>query len=197
MIDYNILSESVKYYNSKGFRRIESPWTVSEAASKITAPEGVIINKLQHNGKCLVASGEQSFLYLMIKGFLSPGRYQTITPCFRDDSFDTMHSKYFMKNELIITDNIDNSGEEIAHIALEFVKLYLPEAKIMTMLADGERGRTYDIVWYNHRGEGYEIGSYGYRSHNNLRWIYGTGIAEPRLSSVMSIRNGIPSSGNT
>ncbi len=30
MIDYEIIDSSIKYYESKGFTRIEAPWTVSE-----------------------------------------------------------------------------------------------------------------------------------------------------------------------
>ena len=30
MIDYNLLNESLEYYNSNGFTRIESPWSVAK-----------------------------------------------------------------------------------------------------------------------------------------------------------------------
>ena len=40
----------------------------------------------------------------------------------------------------------------------------------------------YDIVL-----NGIEVGSYGIRQHENLRWIYGTGIAEPRFSTALKI----------
>jgi hypothetical protein len=44
---------------------------------------------------------------------------------------------------------------------------------------------------------GIELGSYGIRSCDFLDWVYGTGVAEPRLSSIMGkygITNGIPPS---
>src|SRR5689334_13945355 len=103
MVDYSILAKSVGYYEVCGFKRIEAPWTVSEAVNNITKPADRMNMQLKHNNKCLVASGEQSFLYLYLKNFLPAGRFQTITPCFRYEEFDFLHSKYFIKNELIAT----------------------------------------------------------------------------------------------
>ena len=51
--------------------------------------------------KNLIASGEQGFLYLGLKEYLAPGKYVTLTPCFRNESYDLTHSKNFMKVELI------------------------------------------------------------------------------------------------
>ncbi len=31
MIDYKLLAKSIDYYESFGFKRVESPWTVTEA----------------------------------------------------------------------------------------------------------------------------------------------------------------------
>ena len=108
MIDFGLLNKSIDYYESRGFKRIETPWTVTEKVDNITKPEDRIHFQLKHNDKCLVASGEQSFLYLMIKGFIPDGKFQTITPCFRYEPFDMYHTKYFMKNELIITDDVSD-----------------------------------------------------------------------------------------
>lgn len=107
MIDYKILNESIEYYESKDFQRIEAPWTVSEYIDNITKPEGRQSFQFKHNDKCFVASGEQSFLYLYLKGFLPLGKYQCVTPCLRFESFDYLHSKYFIKNELIQTDVVN------------------------------------------------------------------------------------------
>jgi hypothetical protein len=38
MIDYKLISESIDYYENGGFKRIESPWTVSEYIDNITKP---------------------------------------------------------------------------------------------------------------------------------------------------------------
>ena len=64
MIDYGLIDKSIKYYEKKGFQRIESPWTVTQAISDITKSKGVRDFRLANTEKVLVASAEQSFLYL-------------------------------------------------------------------------------------------------------------------------------------
>lgn len=182
MINYKLISDSIDYYESCGFVRIESPWTVSEYVDNITKPKDRISFQLKHNNKCLVASGEQSFLYLYLKDFLPKGQFQTTTPCFRFESFDYSHTKYFIKNELIKTDKVNiNELDKIMEFCLTFYKKYLPESHTIVT----EVG--YDIV-YN----GQELGSYGIRECEYLKWIYATGCAEPRLSKIINLyRDGI------
>lgn len=176
MIDYNKLANSEKYYSNLGYKRIEVPWTVSENIDDITKPVDRIHYQLKHNNKCLIGSGEVGFLYLYCKDYLPIGRYQTITPCWRDEPYDGMHAKCFMKNELIITDDVsEKSLQKIIDDAQKFFNQYLKTKVIKTDIG-------YDIV--SEEGE-YELGSYGIRNCEYLRWVYGTGCAEPRLSRVL------------
>ena len=178
MIDYKLLDESIKHYEENGFQRIESPWTVSERVDNITKPANKISFQLKHNNKCLVASGEQSFLYLYLKNFLPKGQYQTITPCYRYESFDFLHTKYFMKNELIKTDVVDELQlTKIVDTALSFYCKYFPDGLKVVKTDIG-----FDIEI-----EGKELGSYGIRSCEFLDWIYATGCAEPRTSSLIKL----------
>lgn len=181
MIDYSILAASTEYYTSKGFKRIESPWTVTQAVSEITKPKGAKEFALVHDdGKVLVASAEQSFLYLYLKGFLPKGQFQSITPCFRSEPFDQLHTKYFMKNELIETENVNEERlMEIIIIAKDFFSRYFPE-KDLKITGNGITGGAYDIEY-----KGIELGSYGIRSCDYLEWIYATGVAEPRVSATL------------
>lgn len=185
MIDYKILFESVKHYENLGFTRIETPWMVPECIDDLTKPKDKRHFKLEHNKKCLVASGEQSFLYLYMKGFLPKGKFQTITPCFRDEYVDEIHGKYFMKNELIITDDISgNSLHKIVTNAGDFFKQYIDSKYLFYIETDDGL----DIVY--HKGDiKIELGSYGIRKCNFLTWIYGTGCAEPRLSNLINMIN--------
>jgi len=181
MIDYQIITDSINYYEAEGFKRIESPWTVSKYVDDLTKPKGVTSFELKHNDKCLVASGEQSFLYLYLKDYLPLGQFQTVTPCWRYENFDYTHSKYFIKNELIKTDKVDtDSLEEIVEICVKFYNQYLPVDVVKT-----EGG--FDIEW-----AGNELGSYGIRTCPYLKWIYATGVAEPRLSKIINLyKNGL------
>ena len=67
MIDYKNLANSAEFYRQKGYTPIEVPWTVSEYVDDITKPIDRIHYRLEHNSKCLIASGEQGFLYLYLK----------------------------------------------------------------------------------------------------------------------------------
>lgn len=89
LISYDVLNDAVNFYSHYEYRRIEVPWWATTDIVNITKPPHVSeenLYKLSLNKKCLVASGEQSFLYLINKGQLPPGKYQTITPCFRNES---------------------------------------------------------------------------------------------------------------
>ena len=103
MINYHIISDSLSYYKSHGYKLIDVPWAVPEHIMEITAlPEHRYKdNKLNYIDGCLVASAEQSFLHMIESGQLEQGTYCTITPCFRDDKIDKWHDQYFMKVELI------------------------------------------------------------------------------------------------
>lgn len=178
MIDYARLDRSLNFYEDRGFKRIELPWTVTRATSEITKPEGKQEWEIIGKNKVLVASGEQGFLYLYLKGFLPKGRFQGITPCFREEPFDQTHTKYFIKNELIITDEVNNKSlVDIINVAKEF---YESELGTSVDLVKTEQGFDLEV-------NGIELGSYGIRSCEYLDWIYGTGVAEPRFSTIKSI----------
>ena len=178
MIDYKILNDSILYYENLGFKRVEAPWTVSSKVDDITRPAEAVKFQLKHNNKCLVASGEQSFLYLYLKNFLPKGQYQTVTPCFRFEEFDFLHTKYFMKNELIKTDDI--STRALVRIVEECVQFYQPlfNKDLDVMKTD---------IGFDIEVDGKELGSYGIRSCEFLEWIYATGCAEPRTSNLIKL----------
>ena len=183
MIDYGRLDGSLRFYESNGFKRIESPWTVTKDVSDITKPPGGKDWEIMGKDKVLVASGEQSFLYLYLKGFLPKGRYQTVTPCFREEPFDRTHTKYFIKNELMITDDVsEESLKFVINICKQF---YETELETIVDIIETKDGFDLEV-------SGIEIGSYGIRSCEYLKWIYGTGLAEPRMTFIKNtLKNGI------
>ena len=177
MIDYNKIAASIEHYGSYGFKRIESPWTVTKAIADITRPIECNNFTIEEKKKVLVASGEQSFLYLYNKGFLPKGRFQTVTPCFRDEPFDAFHTKYFIKNELIVTDSVGMDFLcKVVNLAEHFFRTYIKNGIVILQTSE----TSYDITY-----EGIELGSYGIRKCDYLEWIYGTGIAEPRLTRTL------------
>lgn len=182
MIDYKLINDSIVYYEDIGFKRIETPWLVTEAVDSITRPKEVEPFVVQAKKKNLIASGEQGFLYLYLKEYLPKGSFQTTTPCFRNDSFDFTHSKYFIKNELIKTDKVDKYSLEIlvANAECFFNTLFPIKTHVLTT-DDG-----FDIML-----DDVELGSYGIRECEFLKWIYGTACAEPRTSKLIKLYNGL------
>ena len=194
MIDYKNLADSVEFYRQKGYTPIEVPWTVTEYVDDITKPADRVHYQLRHNGKCLVASGEQGFLYLYLKDYLPLGRFQTITSCFRDEPYDLFHEKCFMKNELIITDKVDENhlGSIIDDAREFFCGTIGCTHDYVEVVKTDLNGLSYDINYVRRNASGdsdgdVELGSYGIRRTEFLTWIYGTGCAEPRLSKCKQL----------
>ncbi len=180
MINYDYIHKSINFYEEHGFKRVESPWTVTSAISNITKPMFATDFSIVEKNKVLVASGEQSFLYLFLKGFLPNGSYQTVTPCFRNELFDEWHTKYFIKNELIKTDDVTQKQLTlIIELARDFFESIIEDDVDVIKTSEN----SFDLSYKN-----VELGSYGIRECSFLTWIYGTGVAEPRLSSVMRLK---------
>lgn len=173
-IDYALIGSAVAFYSARGYKYIEVPWMVSAEAFDITCPPGV--RTFDTYAGRLVASGEQSFLHMLTQKQLPPGRYQCVTPCFRDEpQYDALRKMYFLKVELIDTESLDH--EALLRDALAFFSQHLPVRE------EDMRDGTKDIVTVT---GGIELGSYGTRRHElSGPWSYGTGCAEPRLSSCL------------
>jgi hypothetical protein len=172
------------------------PWLVPDEIINITKPPHVHPHTVIKNGKKknFVGSAEQSFLYLINKKFLLPGRYQAITPCMRDDDFGLYHTKYFMKNELIYfgDDVTVENVEPLMKTAYNFFLYYVSRALINSQnhsetieAKDILKIVTTSVESWDIELAGVEIGSYGYRTCPFANWVYGTGVALPRLTRIL------------
>lgn len=140
-----------------------SAFTFAGTPHRVTIP-GNVIRTYE-----LVGSAEQSFIQMIFDGTLPPGRYQTVTPCFRSDAQDELHESHFIKLELIDTAN-SSSWPDIASIAQDFFSI--PTSIV------GISDKQCDIV-----SADIELGSYGCRRmFKDVFFAYGTGVAEPRYS---------------
>lgn len=178
-IDYNLLATAKEFYNKRGFTYIEVPYMVEQKYSNITAP----INKSFgiRVGKRLVGSAEQGFLQLAFHKEIAPYvRFQSITPCFRKDKVDESHSQWFMKLELFYyglnpIDPIFDLEMEKNYFIESALALFSSLTKNNVSTISTKDGTDIEL-------EGTEIGSYGVRCHENVTWVYGTGIALPRFT---------------
>lgn len=183
MIDYTKIARAMNFYEEQKFLPLETPWLASLEATQATCPVG----KRDFNtfAGSLVASGEQSFIELQLQKQIKPGKYVTCTPCFRDDIFDTYHHVWFLKVELIKilkTSKEYNKTEKEKEISamVKYANEFFQQYTKTTL--EKKENLQIDII---DASTGIELGSYGYRYYKNNNWIYGTGLAEPRLSQVL------------
>jgi aspartyl/asparaginyl-tRNA synthetase len=175
-IDYKKILSAIDHYSLAGYSEIEAPWIVKyESYATTKLPQS---RDFYTVGGYLNASGEQSFIEMMRNGTQLTKNF-CITPCFRNEEIlDDIHHTYFLKLELIDTNvSIENLQTMIDHAVAYFTK-YLP----LQILQTDTKGVAFDIIdSKNH----IELGSYGIRRTKDFSWIYGTGVALPRLDTVI------------
>jgi hypothetical protein len=182
MISTRIIHEAIHYYDAVGYIPIDVPLTIDPDISAAARPPGRI--DLPYLDKVYPASAEQSFLQLIREGTLKPtdfskpgaiyrGRYQAITPCYRDEPvLDELHHKIFLKVELIVVGV--NDAQKLIKSARSFFNYLGIDTGIKS-----EKDHL-DLV-----AGGVELGSYGTRVFEGIPYVYGTGVAEPRTSFVL------------
>ena len=177
MINWHLFSEAIHSYTNQGYQLIDVPWLVDKQSINITLPSGKSNFTVNGCGETnqLIGSAEQSFIYLVLQGKLLPGKYQALTPCFRDDLEDEWHNKYFMKLELI------ELGAQYYNNVIRNARGVLSKFTSKKIAAISTQEGSDLII------DGIEIGSYGKRSYQDIMWAYGTGLAEPRFSKVNSV----------
>ena len=175
MINHRIMADAVDFYTGKGYQYVDVPWLVDTESAQMAAPRGV--RQFETFAGFLPASGEQSFYHLLKAGHILPGNWQTITPCFRDEkSTNDIVCTHFMKLELFSVGHNLKQPRDVCDAARGFMSSYNLHTRIDDM-PDGSM----DII----SSDNVELGSYGSRDHNGLVWTYGTGVAEPRFSTVL------------
>lgn len=166
---YGRIAHAIDYYIQKGYEWIDTPWIVPSSVRNMTFKG--------HKEQCyfgsLVGSAEQGFIHLMQQKVLKPsGLYVSAGPCFRfDDLGHANKHPYFFKVELCAIGTLEYS--EMMQDALG----YLTGKTV-------ETPEGYDIEL-----NGLEIGSYGSREVDGLKWSYGTGLAEPRYTEALELGN--------
>lgn len=177
-ISWGRLSRALSYYTWKGFRYVEVPWYVPEEYALATRPVDLppYTGDFRVAPGTLVASSEQSFLYLASTGKLPADSeyFVACSPCFRDcQPDDGLHQPHFMKVELWHTTKRDTSYHLLQTADNFFRKEGSKPSLEVTDLG-------LDLLV-----NGIEVGSYGFRSLGEIGWSYGTGVAEPRFSQAL------------
>lgn len=178
-VNYERIACAVSYYERLGYVLTEVPWIVGARAYEVTKPPCAV--GFVTLGGYLVASAEQGFIQLLQDG-TELGKCVAVTPCFRHETYDDLHLPYFMKVELIRTGDISDSALMSMICEAEAFFNAVTVTRIIRT-ADG-----YDIV---DAVTGIELGSYGRRQAGELSWLYGTGLAEPRLTRAIQLSQGV------
>lgn len=185
-INYSLISQAIDFYIEYDYKYIEVPWLVSLDAIQSTfvgdaAQFSYKDNNYKTNISYPVASAEQSFVQMLLDNKLAEdGKYVAVTPCFRPTENDETHNPYFMKVELIhILDNKSDSNIKLENVICEAKSFFR-----MTTHKNAKEVKT--NIGTDLYMEDIELGSYGIRNYKHLSWIYGTGLAEPRLSMVLN-----------
>lgn len=191
-MNYANIADAVAFYQGRGYVYIDdAPWQVGHEAYYATKPKGAIDILMSAGNSSStdlgypVASGEQSFIQMMLDG--QPiKRAICVTPCYRyEPRVDMLHRRYFMKAELINAQDVDRGHLlHMIHDACAFFEQHVSVRIVETSIG-------FDIV---EKGSRFELGSYGIRQaflehsdgiSRDMKWIYGTACAEPRLSTAI------------
>ncbi len=175
-IDWQLLGNALHFFQKNGYRYVEVPWVVHESIVQLTLPEGASPFKVENVGS-LIGSAEQGFLSLRIENKLEAGKYVSCSPCFRNEPhLDKYHQTQFMKVELYDDKNVSEDTkwdmmENVEDFLAEYSEINLSNLKL-------SHSKNETDIELN----GIEIGSYGIRTIKDHSWVYGTGLALPRLS---------------
>lgn len=165
------------FYRFMGYQLVEVPWAVTPQYAMIAKPDNKPLLPLFDSGQYLVASAEQSFASSQYLDS-NEGKFVATTPCFRDEKCrETYHQRCFLKTELFVPAPlkpmamIDDMIYDASHLMSELLHIKAERLKIVEV-SDNQKD-----LYLN----GIEVGSYGLREWNGWSWVYGTGLATPRL----------------
>jgi elongation factor P--beta-lysine ligase len=182
VIDWQRCARAIDFYQSVGFKYIETPWRVRKEIVDATIPARATPFVIATNADYthLVGSAESGFLQMVVDGVLKRGHaYVSASPCFRDNEDDEIHFKDFFKIELF------SFTPELCRELMKYAEFFFKSEGLRVAHAITDIGT--DLVTQTDQ---IEIGSYGMRSVviNNVtyKWSYGTGLAEPRFSQALN-----------
>ena len=170
------LGNAALLYEARGWKWLDAEWAVKDDACRMTLPSGMEATKVTWQNAdtmSLVGSAEQSFIDLMLRNSICSGKWQAITPCFRNESYtEPARRNVFIKLELFLC---DMQSEKLQGVISDAAEVMYVITGIMPNRVINEDGYDLEI-------NGIEVGSYGCRKVNGRPYIFGTGCAEPRMT---------------
>jgi hypothetical protein len=178
------LQAALEYWQHLDYEFVNLPWLVSRSVLEYTRPPQANGDDIYTPHGGFVASGEQSFIQLWVEGLLQADRrYIGWTPCLRQEAvFDARHHFYFLKAELFAPCSTSDALQVRNEMVTKAIRYFRSEA--------GEASvRVVDNTQLDIEVAGIEVGSYGIRKlPAGESYVYGTALAEPRLSHAIDTR---------
>jgi len=100
----------------------------------------------------------------------------SVSPCFRKGDVGDWHFETFMKLELYDNTGRKNALNSMIEGAVSFFNFFCGECEVV----DTPDGKDINVG-------GIEVGSYGVRTFRDKTWVYGTGVALPRITQVKKL----------
>lgn len=185
-INWARIAQSANFYHTMGFEQVEVPWLVDRKFAMATCPHERYLVSTDLGD--LVGSAEQGFIQQDYLGRLGKGKFQAISPCFRkEEVLDDLHQNAFLKLELYVNEgDLFAAMQRMAELARTVARGFVHELTVGTgyilpspVLQEVDGGLDLTMG-------GIELGSFGVRSFEHVSWAFGTGHAEPRLSSTIN-----------
>lgn len=185
-INWARIAQSANFYHTMDFEQVEVPWLVDRKFAMATCPHERYLVSTDLGD--LVGSAEQGFIQQDYLGLLGKGQFQAISPCFRkEEVLDDLHQNAFLKLELYVNDgDLFEAMERMAKLAKTVARGFVHEMTVgancilpAPILVEVDGGLDLTMG-------GIELGSFGVRSFEHVSWAFGTGHAEPRLSSTIN-----------
>lgn len=178
-MDWHRISHALLMARTSGYKQIHTDWIVAPQFAAITKPPDAIpMNVSGAFAGELVASGEIGLLKYLASNPPEPNsKFVTCTPCFRHETeyIPGFKEPWFLKVELMIANPSDDLKAAAGVLAM---------AKII--MGTWTRKLVFDASIGDLNLNGIEVGSYGIREHQGLKWAYGTGLAEPRFGYALT-----------
>lgn len=178
----------LSYWKQRQYQYVALPWMAPERAMGHTRPADAATPEPGTHEGALVASAEQSFLWLDDQDLLdtTASGFVGWTPCFRHEHvYDEQHHHYFMKAELFVPVYDDPRG------VLDSLITNVINSWRALAISEGRRDVLPELLKTSNDSmdlfvNGMELGSFGIRQRLGGKglYLYGTALAEPRWSAA-------------
>ena len=187
-INYTRLAQAQAFYAGRGYLNVEIPWLVTPTAVRATLPiPGIVIESIRG---ALMNAGEQGFIQKMFDGEITPGLYQTTTPCFIDTPAGTEHSEQVS----LICYQPDNPPAAFEQMVRDAMDCFFVVSDVDAFDAR-QTDEGVDIAF-----NGTVIATFGMRQMGEQKWVYGVGLNEPSFTlavhSAYHVHSDAPAASN-